>query len=203
MTVKHHYDDVEVEQVSVTLWKNKLTGYESHCEDQVRRQGSRYRDCPHEGCEGIIAFFESECLECREKTKIDLYKKAEREDYEGDSLLYSDWLKQFFTLDELYDYMYEEEKEWAIAELETLRLYLSLPVYPGEIDMNDHLEDYLADDIYADDVLSKECLSLVEKLNEAIIKNPPVSWEPSSVAVNLESILFTDKRKRNNEGENV
>ncbi|WP_018694325.1 hypothetical protein [Algicola sagamiensis] len=187
-----HYNDAPIEQKEVKAWFHgeQLLGFDEH---RARLAACHVKDCETEGCHEFSPRFYAICDKCRAEKRAEKeeekYRDAESRDYQDGDVLYSNQFDEyFFSLEDLESLM--EEDDIAVGDLHRLQLYFCNPIYPRHIDMDDHLSNDLAEENSADEVLSDECIDLVEKLNTALMKNKPISYFPSNIAVNLDSIFI-------------
>ncbi|WP_018694221.1 hypothetical protein [Algicola sagamiensis] len=178
-----HYNDAPIEQREVKAWFHgeRFLGFDEH---GARMITSNIRPCKIDECSNDVSDW-IYCDQCEEQKAIQKYLNAEKRDVYPNDVIYSEKTDHFFY-PEQFSELTSENRE----TLESLRLYICKPCFPGEIDIDEHLTDVLAEDSYADEVLSNECMDLVEKLNAALRKNKPISYFPSNIAVNLDPLLI-------------
>ena len=140
---------------------------------------ARYAGCTHIVCQdcgkptrkGYLI-----CSDCREKKAIERYKRREKKEWDGKTMLYSDATNDYFQdKDAVEEYIDENG-----CTLESLRLFLCEQVQLRTIE-----EDYWCDDLPDDGELPQEVLSALKELNDAIMDAEPVSWEPGDFAALL------------------
>jgi len=140
---------------------------------------ARWSGCTHVRCESCGKPTEKRyttCKNCREKKAIERYEARERVQWDLTRPLYSEAADEyFFDWDALIDYIDEHG-----GTLESLRLVLCEPNNLRQID-----EDYFCDDLSEEGELPKEVWEALEKLNDVIRAQEPVSWYPGKYAVTV------------------
>lgn len=144
---------------------------------------ARYVGCTHRPCQDcgnpapkILLV----CQDCSEKRDFDSYNKYPVEEWDGETLLYSEWADKYFSdYEEISDYLFELEDKVSISDL---RLVICEPVRMREID-SEHWVDDFCDEWDGD--LPSEVQDALDNLNEAIRKNGPVSWYPGKRAAKV------------------
>ena len=116
------------------------------------------------------------CDSCRDKRDLEKWKAMERRPYDG-GWLYSHSADRWFRGEgEASEYLEDEKMIGCI--LDDLRLVMSKPVYPHEIDPDEHYSDELPEDGEVDAGLR----DAFDALNTYIRENRvPLSYEPVDV----------------------
>jgi len=122
----------------------------------------------------------SYCRPCATKHQIERYEAMPKQEWDGETPLYSDAADRWFSdASELAEHCEEYE-----CTAESLRLVICEPVYAREID-----ESYFCDELPDEQGLmdvDEKLASLLEELNAYIRKREtPLSWTPGKYAAAL------------------
>jgi len=139
---------------------------------------ARWDGATHVACERCSATIDKGkvlCDSCRQAKAWEVYKTCARQEWDGQTPLFSDvYDKYFFGEEELREYC--EYNDMAPSDL---RLYLCVPNYARELDAS-YFDDDLADD--ADD-LPYEIAAAITAFNATLkAYGKPLSWSPGNVA---------------------
>lgn len=155
----------------VTGWVSRTGRFCGNDEHMARWEGCTHTTCE---CGSPVEKNWTKCEACRRIGEIERYNKRERQEWDGDSTVYSDAHDRYFMdLSEVLEYC--EDEGCTVADL---RLIICEPNYPSPIDPNEHFCDYLPED---GDVPS-ELAEAFEALNAVIEKCSPLSWSPGKYA---------------------
>jgi hypothetical protein len=131
---------------------------------------ARWAGCTHEVCDGCGKVIQRGwCKGCREKKDVEKWLAAERAEYDGVAMLYSDSSDKYFS-DEVEAEEYAEDNG---ISMDDLRLYICNPVYGRPIDSG-HFCDELPEDGEVPDSIG----FAMDALNKAIKDAGPLSWYP-------------------------
>jgi len=163
-------------------------------EDYARRCCATDVPCSATGCNNRIVTKVSKsyyaavqhCQECkdldkhkRQQKQEKIWAERERREWDGEAMLYSDELDIFFVdIDDAYCYLDE-----GYPTLEDLKLRICLPVKAPYFDMQDHLSDYLPDDV--DGSYPSGYQEIEKVVNDYLEGLKPLSWEPGPYAMNV------------------
>lgn len=161
-------EDVEVEKVTVEMYKVKGDNTKYSTEDSARYAGSTHKLCK---CGNTTDKYYINCSVCRGKNETERYDKLEYKEWDTTTPLCiygSD--TYFFDIDSIYEYAEENEEE--VSEL---KLVICQPNYLHEIS-EDYWQDIFPEnwDEIADG--NKEFSQKLKEFNEIIRQQPPFSW---------------------------
>ena len=141
---------------------------------------ARQRGATHNKCSTCEAAIEkgNYCGPCHEQKQIDRYNALEECYWDGENYLYSEAVDKFFDLDELSDYLDDEQ-----CSIESLRLVICSQVYLSQIE-----DDYWQDELPGDGEAPEVVLDALKKLNEVIAAQPPIGWHPGKLRADVKSI---------------
>lgn len=169
------YDSEEAaKKVTITGW---LSSKGRFYPDQLQNNEhlARYDGCTHGKCEcgNIREIHYTICKNCVYKKEVENYLALPKQDWDGETPLYSESLdKYYFDFDSIEDDMTEEN-----ISIDDMRLVICKPIYASQID-----ENYWYDDLAEDEELPDELQKAVDQLNKVIKSLPPLSWYPGKVA---------------------
>jgi len=181
---KIHFDSPEAAQlVTLTGWVSADgTFYGNHPDSEriARRAG-----CTHLNCERCGAEYEKSwgtvCNGCRDLLNAERHAKRERKPWDGLCMLYSERSDSYFNdLSDAEDSLEEGET------LEDLQLVLCKPNRGSKLDVSHFDDDLPEDGDYYD--IDADVLAAMELFNEAIDKSKPLSWSPTSIALDTSAI---------------
>ena len=166
--------------------------YRTDIEGWVSRQGTFYGDaenlarwhgCTHtlcDECGAVVPKSSRLCPACREEAEIERHDKRERQQWDGETPLYSEAChKYLYSFDDVQDLIEEREFESGnFCTVEDLRLVICEPVYLRQID-----EDYWIDDLPDDGELPEAIYKALEAFNAALVDAGVVSWTAGKYAV--------------------
>ncbi len=162
-------------RTDISGWVSKSGRYYGKDERIARWDGCTHMKC--DLCGVIYPKGYSKCDLCSEKARHDQYVRKELVSWDKKTPLYSESVdRYFYDIDDIDDYL----DCHLDRELSTLDLVLCDPVYLQELDY-----DHFVDDLPEDGELPDEALEALEKFNEILRQQGPVSWQPSNKAVML------------------
>ena len=158
----------------------RFYGKGDSAERVARRSGATHQYC--DGCGVVIpkgGFLI--CGACREKRAIEKHKQAPRATWDGEALLYSDFLDRF---------VHDPEEAIEISEdscdtkpnLESLRLFICEPRHAPSLDV-DFFADVMPDDWEGE--LPAWAISAIDQFNAACAGQNPLSWEAGKYAMDV------------------
>jgi len=148
---------------------------------------ARYDGCTHVVCKycgkpakkGYLA-----CDSCRAKKAEERYFNLQLVDYDDKSMLYSQVLDKFFVdMDNMWEYLYDNYPDDKYTDT-YIQLVLCEPVYLRPVDEEYWCDCFPTENDYD---LPDEVNAALDKLNDALIKAGPASWQPSHKRVTIEN----------------
>ncbi len=128
---------------------------------------ARWAGCTHEVCSGCSAVIDRGwCRSCREKSDLEKWLKAVREEWDGTTPLYSEAYDKYFFDEDAEEFADDEE-----VTLDDLRLYICVPQYGRSIE-----DEYFCAELPEDGEVPDGIGEAMDKLNEAIQAAGPLSW---------------------------
>lgn len=144
---------------------------------------ARYSGCTHVACSECGKPSEkhyTKCSECRELAQVKQWDSFEKKPWDGETpvtLHIGD--EYFFDSESFYDWCLDQD-----IDPKTVQLVHCKPQYLRQVD-----EDHWCDDLAEDGELPNGVQAALDALNAAIREHDePVSWWPSKVAVDPESL---------------
>ena len=121
------------------------------------------------------------CERCRAITQSEKWSKKELIEWDRKTPLYSlSYDQYFFDEEAILEFLYDVK----CPIDENVLLVICAPIYPQQLD-----EDYWTDDLAEDGEVSNEMREAIEKLNEVVLKQEPLSFTPSSQRVLVQDIF--------------
>lgn len=159
-------------------WVSREGRFFGKNEDAARYDGCTHRkcrDCPNAAKKSWLI-----CDDCRTKWGKEKHAARNVEAWDGVTPLYSNAMDEyFFCVDSLADELDERE-----MRPEDALLVLCDPTYARQIEPN----DYYSDDLPEDGDVPEEIEKAFAALNATLEKQPPLSWYPGEVAVDVASL---------------
>lgn len=134
---------------------------------------ARFSSHTHSVCEcgGVAKRGYIKCETCIRKQRIERYEKMEFKEWDlNEPVCTSDGYTYFFSLDELHDYMEDNE-------LMTIDLLICSPIRYDTIDS----DMVVGGDAHENWSPTKELEDKIKEFNEYLAKLPPHSWQPSNI----------------------
>lgn len=133
---------------------------------------ARWRGCTHMRCDcgGIMKKAWTKCDTCRAKSERERFLKLPYKEWDGVEYVYSPMAdKYFWSIDDLNDYMYDEE-------IDEINLLICDPVLYDKIDC-----ETVAGDAHEDWEPEKELEQKINEFNAFLSTLKPHSWTPGKV----------------------
>lgn len=147
-------------------------------EDAARYSGCTHRKC--RDCDKPARKSWLICDECRAKADREKHAARKVEPWDGVTPLFSHAMDEyFFCIDSLTDELHERD-----MRPEDAMIVLCEPTYPKQIDPN----DYYSDDLPQDGEVGEEIEKAFAALNAVLDKQPPLSWYPGKIAVDVSTL---------------
>ena len=179
--ILYNSDEVASHRTGLSGWVDRHGRYWGNDEHMARWSGCTHREC---SCGNIYEKAWIKCPKCIEKDKKEKYDSYEEIDWDGETPLYSHKCDEYFFDEEsLFEYVDEYQDECDYLSFKDMQLVICKPNYLREID-----SEYFCDDLPEDGELDNEMLEAIDKLNEIIKKQPPVSWRPGNKKPKLSSL---------------
>ncbi|WP_186183855.1 hypothetical protein [Burkholderia gladioli] len=166
-----------VKRVTVTGWVD--AGGRFWGEDE---RMARYASCTHVACKQCgkpVLKPWTACDDCRIKNDIAIWHAMPKVEWDGNTMLYSDACDRYFQdYDEIVDHLRDMRADDPGAVIEDLRLVVCVPNMARRLN-NDFFSDELPEDV---DEPPKAIQEAMAAFNEAMSKQPPLSWSPGKQA---------------------
>ena len=147
-------------------------------EQAARWSGCTHIICPQ--CGEPTPKMWTRCLACREKGKVEQYRKRKTIKWDEKTPLYSDSVDEYFwNPDDLQNHIEDHG-----CSIDSLLLIVCVPIFLRQIG-EDYFEDELAEEGILPDAVSK----VLSELNEAISEQGPVAWTPGKYAAEIDKLF--------------
>jgi hypothetical protein len=163
---------------TVQGWVSRDGRFFGDNEDAARYSGCTHRKC--RDCDNPARKSWLICDACR--ARVDREKHAGRkvEPWDGTTMLFSNAMDEYFwDAESLADELHERG-----MRAEDAMIVLCDPIYPKQIDP----DDYYSDELPEDGDVPEEIAKAFDALNAILEKQPPLSWYPGNVAVDVASL---------------
>lgn len=165
---------------TVTGWVSSNGHFWGKDEHMARYDGSTHRICSKNPGHGKH-IKNSWCETCRKETKDAKWLSMPKREYDGSPVVVFDSDTYFFDIDDIVNWLEEND-----IKPEDAQLSFCKPIYPSQIDPNEHF----CDDLPEDCEVSNELQAAFDVLNEVIKAHGPMSWTEGDEAVILPSDIL-------------
>lgn len=178
--VMYESDEAASYKHNLSGWVSRHGRFLGENEHLARYDGGTHRRCD---CGNVMEIGWTKCHECREKRSYELYQSMPFQEWDGEPLVLRDHETYFFSDDDLYNYMVENE-------LTVLDLIVCEPNTAPPIE--EYADSLMPEDLYIDDI-APELASKIADLNQYIIEKKPVlSWASGKFRT---TVSLPDSRK--------
>ena len=172
-------DDAAAKLTTITGWVSR-TGRFYYKDERL----ARYDGCTHKKCEcgNLMSKNYTKCDACISKMKMDRYNSLPLGTWDGESPV-CDYFgdKYFFDgIEEIVDYLEDEN-----ISPEDLHLVLCKPNYLGEL-----TSEYWDGILPEEGSFPKELDDKINEFNKFITTQPPISYSPSNVRIDIEQEIL-------------
>lgn len=166
-----------VKRVTVTGWVDTHGFFWGEDERQARWSSCTHRPC--EQCGQPVAKLWTYCDDCRRVRDIARWHAKPKVEWDGETMLYSDACDRYFQdYDDIVDHLRDMRADDPSTVVEDLRLVVCVPNMARRLG-NDFFCDELPEDV---DAPPAPILEAMAAFNEAMAKQPPLSWSPGKHA---------------------
>ena len=174
-------DSNAAELVTVTGWKSRHGRFYGEDERSARYDGATHARCD---CGNITEKHYTACKDCRHKADVERFNARPFQEWDGEQPVCTwDGDRYFFTIEDLLDYMVDEE-------LKTIDLLLCDPEPVPEVNLeqwNQSIPEETRLEEYYPELVKK-----VEELNQYIRSLPPTMYYPGKIRTSYTWIADKD-----------